>query len=83
MTADEVAKKHNFDFAQYIGELEGARIYAGAMREARSIMGWPRFIIADPDGGNARMATLEENERLLEAFPGGNPETARDEDDAG
>ena len=86
MTAEEVAKQHNFDFAQYIGEFEGLRIYAGAMHDARAAIGWPQFIIAGAgvDGeDNARLATIEENERLLEAFPEGNLETARDQDTAG
>ena len=70
MTPDEIAKKNYFDYAQYIGEYKGMKIYCGAMDDPMAATGWPQHIIKFPDG-KIRMATQEENDLFMRVFPEG------------
>lgn len=81
MTPDGLARQNGFDYAQYIGNANGLYIYCGAMNAPQAAIGWPQHIIEDRARGVVRMATVAENDRLMDLFPyGADPPPDEDED---
>ena len=69
MNASELAQKYEFKDAQYLGDVNGMAIYAGAMEDPSACVGLPFYILEK--NGEARVASTDETFKLMNMFPKG------------